>query len=49
MTFNSALDVNSGWYTGTDGNLYSEALQDKELKSGESATVKLILSKQMTE
>ena len=46
MTFNSNL--NPDWYTGTDGNLYTKALQNKELSSGESAEVKLVLTKQMT-
>ena len=49
MTFNSALDVNADWYTGLDGNLYTDALQNKELKSGESTTIRLVLTKQMTE
>ncbi len=48
MTFNSSIDSNSSWYTGSDGNLYTEALAEKELAPGESATVKLILTKQMT-
>ena len=49
MTFNSSLEANSSWYTGTDGNIYSTAFADKELAPGESATVKLVLTKQMTE
>ena len=49
MTFNSSLEANSSWYTGTDGNIYSAALADKELAPGQSATVKLVLTKQMTE
>ena len=49
MTFNSSLTANSSWYTGTDGNLYSTALADIELAPGQSATVKLVLTKQMTE
>ena len=49
MTFNSSLEANSSWYTGTDGNIYSTALADRELAPGESATVKLVLTKQMTE
>ena len=48
MTFNSSLEANSNWYTGTDGNIYSTALADKELAPGQSATVKLVLTKQMT-
>lgn len=49
MTFNSSLDANSSWYTGTDGNIYTTALAENELTPGESATVKLVLTKQMTE
>ena len=47
MTFSSTL--NPDWYTGTDGNLYTSALADVELKPGESREVKLVLTKQMTE
>lgn len=47
MTFNSTL--NPDWYTGTDGNLYTSALADVELKPGETREIKLVLSKQMTE
>ncbi len=46
MTFNSSL--NPDWYTGTDGNLYTKALADKELVAGQSQEVKLVLTKQMT-
>lgn len=49
MTFNSSLDANKDWYTGTDGNLYSTAFADIELAQGESRTIKLVLTKQMTE
>ena len=49
MTFNSALEANGNWYTGTDGNLYSTAMADIELAPGESQTIKLVLTKQMTE
>lgn len=47
MTFSSTL--NPDWYTGTDGNLYTTALADIELKPGESREIKLVLTKQMTE
>ena len=47
MTFMS--DLNPDWYTGTDGNIYSTALAERELAPGESATIKLVLTKQMTE
>ena len=49
MTFNSSLEANASWYTGTDGNIYSTALAENELAPGESATIKLVLTKQMTE
>ena len=49
MTFNSALEVNSDWYTGLDGNLYTDVLENTEIKSNDSASVKLVLVKQMTE
>lgn len=48
MKFNSSLEANSAWYTGTDGNLYSNALENKELASGESASIKLVLTKELT-
>lgn len=47
LKFNSEL--NSGWYLGTDGNLYNSTLNNTELKSGEKAEVKLVLTKTMTE
>lgn len=47
MTFDST--VNKDWYTGTDGNLYTTALADVELKPGETREIKLLLKKQMTE
>ena len=46
MNFNSSL--NSNWYTGNDGNLYSTALSDREIAPGESVTLTLVLSKTMT-
>lgn len=49
MTFNSGLEANASWYTGSDGNLYSAELAERELKPGESASVKLVLTKQVTE
>ena len=47
MTFSSTL--NKDWYTGNDGNLYTTALSDIELKPGETKEIKLVLTKQMTE
>ncbi len=49
MTFNSTLEANKDWYTGSDGNLYTNALANRELKSGATAIVKLVLTKQTTE
>ena len=49
MTFNSSLEANSSWYTGSDGNIYSTGLAERELAPGETATVKLVLTKQMTD
>ena len=46
LTFSSEL--NKDWYIGTDGNLYSVALMDKALAPEETATIKLILTKKMT-
>ena len=48
MTFNSTLGNNSIWYTSSDGKLITEELANKQLAKGESATVKLILTRQMT-
>lgn len=47
MTFMS--DLNSDWYTGTDGNLYTTALEEVELATGESRELTLVLEKKMTE
>lgn len=49
MQFNSGFESNSNWYTGTDGNLYTTAFSDAEIVKGQSKTVKLVLTKQMTE
>ena len=48
MTFNSSLKTNENWYTGTDKNLYTTALANTELASGQSQEIKLVLTKQMT-
>lgn len=42
-------DLNTGWYEGSDGNLYNETLANKAINPGESVELKLILTKQMTE
>ncbi len=46
MNFNSSM--NSDWYTGNDGNLYTTSLASTEIAPGESTTITLILSKTMT-
>ena len=48
MKFNSSLESNSKWYTGTDGNLYTKAFENTELKKGDTKTIKLVLTKNMT-
>ena len=47
LKFNS--EMNTNWYQGTDGNLYTEELKDVTLEPGEAKQVKLILTKSMTE
>ena len=47
LKFNS--ETNADWYLGTDGNLYNSTLGDKILQPGESKTLKLVLTKQVTE
>ena len=47
LKFNS--EMNSDWYLGTDGNLYNSSLKDKILNPGESTSVKLVLTKNMSE
>lgn len=46
MNFNSSL--NSSWFTGSDGNLYTTQLQNTEIQPGETKTFTLVLSKTMT-
>lgn len=46
MNFNSKL--NSSWYTGNNGNLYTTALSNVEIAPGETKTCTLVLSKTMT-
>ena len=48
MTFNSTLGTNSNWYTGSNNDLFNNELENKELAKGQSATVKLVLTRQMT-
>lgn len=42
-------EMNTNWYQGTDGNIYTEELKDEMLEPGETKQVKLILTKAMTE
>ncbi len=47
LKFNS--ETNADWYLGTDGNIYNSSLANKILQPGESTTLKLVLTKQVTE
>lgn len=47
LKFNS--ETNSDWYLGTDGNIYNSSLANKILQPGESTTLRLVLTKQVTE
>ncbi len=49
MEFNPELEQNKDWYVGQDGNLYTNLLENRELKSGDKETIKLILTKHTTE
>jgi hypothetical protein len=46
MNFNSGM--NSEWYTGSDGNLYTSQLANTEIQPGETKTFKLVLTRTMT-
>ncbi len=41
--------INNGWYVGSDGNAYTNQLEDILIQPGETKEIKLILTKQMTE
>lgn len=41
--------LNSGWYIATDGNAYTNQLEDVLLQPGDTKEIKLILTKKMTE
>lgn len=41
------INENPGWYVGTDGNLYNNALADELIKPGESKEITLLVYKQM--
>ncbi len=49
MEFNPELEQNKDWYVGQDGNLYTNILENRELKSGDKETIKLVLTKHTTE
>lgn len=47
MSFNPELNREWGWYV-KDGKLYTSALAKTPIEAGRSATIKLVLTKQMT-
>ena len=47
LEFNTELNKN--WHKGNDGNLYTDELANTAIKAGESKTVKLVLTKAMTD
>ena len=47
MEFNSEL--NSSWYEGNDGRIYTSVLNNTELQPGQTAIMKLILTKEVTD
>lgn len=47
LQFNTELNKN--WHKGNDGNLYTEELANTPIQAGESKTVKLVLTKAMTD
>ncbi len=49
MEFNSGVDANGKWFSGTDGNIYTNQLSNVELKPGETREIKLVLQKKMTD
>lgn len=42
-------EMNTNWYQGTDGNLYTEELKNVTIEPGETKQVSLVLTKSMTE
>lgn len=47
LEFNTELNKN--WHKGNDGNLYTDELANTAIKAGDSKTVKLVLTKAMTD
>ena len=41
-----ASELNTDWYEGNDGNIYSSALINRKIKPGEEITIKLVLTKE---
>lgn len=46
LQFNSEL--NPSWYEGSNGKLYSKALENEKIETGKSKQIKLVLTKTMT-
>ena len=46
-TYNSSMNTN--WYTGTDGNLYTNQLENVQIEPKQSQTIKLVLEKKKSE
>ena len=46
MAFSS--DLNTNWYLGTDGNIYSTSLANTLIQPGETKTLTLVLTRRMT-
>lgn len=46
MAFSS--DLNTNWYLGTDGNIYSTSLANTLIEPGETKTINLVLTRRMT-
>ena len=44
-----STELNSSWYKGNDGNLYTDELANSAIASGETKEIKLVLTKAMTE
>ena len=44
-----STDLNKNWYAGNDGNLYSEELSETAIAAGGTRSIKLVLTKNMTE
>lgn len=44
-----STELNKNWHKGNDGNLYTDELANTAIKAGDSKTVKLVLTKAMTD